>query len=142
RSSNVAASKLLWEKMETDTYLDYLHAFDFDKKTEIDLPGESIGDISYTYPRDKLSTSFGQGTTLTPVQQVKAATAISNNGKMLQPYVIKKIVDSNTGDVVNEKNPKVVGEPISEDTSKQMLELLEEVVSSKKGTGNMFALDN
>ena len=142
RSSNVAAAKLLWEKMDSDTYLDYLHSFDFDKKTDIDLPGESEGKISYTYPRDKLSTTFGQGTTLTPIQQVKAASAIANNGKMLQPYVIKRIVDANTGDVIKEKQPKVVGEPISKETSHQVLDLLESVVSDKDGTGKMFALDN
>lgn len=142
RSSNVAAAKLLWEKMDSDTFLEYLHAFDFDKKTEIDLPGETEGRISYTYPRDKLSTTFGQGTTLTPIQQMKAATAITNNGKMLKPYVIKKIVDSNTGDVIKENQAEVVGEPISEKTSDQVLDLLESVVTDKNGTGKMYALDN
>lgn len=142
RSSNVAAARLLWEKMDSETYLDYLKAFDFDEKTNIDLPGEAEGKISYTYPRDKLSTTFGQGTTLTPIQQVKAASAIANNGKMLQPHVIKKIVDSNTGDIIKENQPKVVGEPISEETSLQVLDLMESVVTDKNGTGKMFALDN
>lgn len=142
RSSNVAASRLLWDKMDADSYLDYLHAFDFDKKTEIDLPGESVGSISYNYPRDKLSTTFGQGTTLTPIQQVKAATAITNKGKMLKPYVIKKIVDSTTNEPIEENKPSIVGEPISEATSSQMLDLLGSVVNSKHGTGKKFALDN
>lgn len=142
RSSNVAAAKLLWEKMDSDTYLDYLHAFDFDKKTDIDLPGEDVGTISYNYPRDKLSTTFGQGTTLTPIQQMKAATSITNNGKMLQPYVIDKIVDPNSEEVLSENTPEVVGEPISEDTANQVLDLLESVVSSKHGSGSMYALDN
>src|SRR5690625_2265527 len=141
RSSNVASSKLLWEKMDSDTYLEYLHAFDFDKKTGIDLPGEAVGTISYTYPRDKLSTTFGQGTTLTPIQQVKAATAITNDGEMLKPYVIKKVVDS-SGEIVEEKSPEVVGKPISEETAHQVLNLLEKVVTSEKGTGQMYALDN
>jgi len=142
RSSNVASSKLLWEKMDSDTYLDYLHAFDFDKKTGIDLPGEAVGTISYTYPRDKLSTTFGQGTTLTPIQQVKAATAIANEGEMLKPYVIKKIVDSNSGDIVEENSAEVVGKPISKETANQVLDLLENVVTSEEGTGQMYALDN
>lgn len=142
RSSNVAASKLLWEKMDTETYLEYLHDFGFDKKTDIDLPGEAMGTISYTYPRDKLSTSFGQGTTLTPIQQVKAATAITNGGEMLKPYIIKEIVDSNSGEVVKENTPEVVGNPISEDTANQMLDLLGAVVTAEDGTGQMYALDN
>src|SRR5699024_4189262 len=142
RSSNVASSKLLLEKMDSDTYLDYLHAFDFDKKTGIDLPGEAVGTISYTYPRDKLSTTFGQGTTLTPIQQVNAATAIANEGEMLKPYVIKKIVDSNSGDIVEENSAEVVGKPISKETANQVLDLLENVVTSEEGTGQMYALDN
>src|SRR5699024_12209416 len=74
RSSNVAASKLVWEKLGTEKFLDYLHAFDMDKTTEIDLPGEITGEILYNWPREKLTTSFGQGSTVTPIQMMKAAT--------------------------------------------------------------------
>lgn len=140
RSSNVAASKLVWEKMGTDTFLDYLKKFGFDEKTNIDLPNEVSGQLLYNWPSEKLRTSFGQGSTLTPIQQLKAATAIANEGKMLQPYVIKKIVDSDTGDVIEENEPKVVGEPISAKTSEQMIELLDSVVNSKEGTGKPYQL--
>ncbi|MGM8364226.1 penicillin-binding transpeptidase domain-containing protein [Virgibacillus sp. W0181] len=142
RSSNVAASKLVWEKLGPEAYLDYLKAFDFDEKTGIDLPGEVAGQILYNYPREKISTAFGQGSTMTPIQQMKAATAIANGGKMLQPYVIKKIVDPQTNEIVEEKAPNVVGEPISEDTAGQMIDLLNLVVNSDKGTGKPYRLDD
>lgn len=142
RSSNVGAAKLVWEKTGTETYLEYLEAFDLDKPTGIDLPGEVEGQILYNWPRDKLSTSFGQGSTLTPIQQMKAATAIANGGKMLQPYVIQRIVDSDTGETIEEKNPNVVGEPISEETSEAVLQLLESVVNGENGTGKMYQLDD
>src|SRR5699024_1289074 len=87
RSSNVATAKLVWEKIGPEIYLDYLKAFGFDEPTGIDLPGETAGQILYNWPREKVTTGFGQGTTLTPIQQMKAATAIANGGKMLQPYV-------------------------------------------------------
>src|SRR5699024_1511631 len=61
RSSNVAASKLVWEKIGPDEFLDYLKAFEFDKETGIDLPGEVGGRILYDWPAEKLTTSFGQG---------------------------------------------------------------------------------
>ncbi|HLR80299.1 MAG TPA: penicillin-binding protein [Bacillota bacterium] len=140
RSSNVATAKLVWEKIGPEIYLDYLKAFGFDEPTGIDLPGETAGQILYNWPREKVTTGFGQGTTLTPIQQMKAATAIANGGKMLQPYVIKKIVDPNTGDIIEENEPTVVGEPISEKTSKHVLDLLESAVNSKKATGNMYRL--
>src|SRR5699024_2551172 len=107
RSSNVAASKLVWEKMGTDTFLEYLQKFGFDEVTNIDLPNEVAGQILYNWPSEKLRTAFGQGSTITPIQQIKAATAIANEGKMLQPYIIKKIVDPTSGDVIEENKPTV-----------------------------------
>lgn len=142
RSSNVAASKLVWEKMGAETFLEYLERFDFDKKTDIDLPNEVAGKILYNWPSEKLRAAFGQGSTTTPIQQVKAASAIANKGKMVKPYVIQKIVDSNSGEVIEENEPVVVGEPISEETATQMLDLLEAVVNSKDGTGKPYRLDD
>ncbi|PAV29910.1 penicillin-binding protein [Virgibacillus profundi] len=142
RSSNVAAAKLAWEKLGSETYLKYLQAFDFDKPTGIDLPGEIPGQILFDWPIEKITTAFGQGSTLTPIQQMKAATAIANDGKMLQPYVIQKIVDPNTGDIIEEKSPNVVGKPISKETSEQVLNLLESVVNGENGTGKRYKLDD
>ena len=142
RSSNVAASKLAWEKIGPDKYLNYLEAFGFDKKTDIDLPGEIPGQILYNWPAEKISTAFGQGSTVTPIQQMKAATAIVNGGKMLQPYVIKKIIDTNTNEVIEQKSPNVVGEPISEETAEQVKKLLESVVNEEHGTGQMYHMDD
>ncbi|WP_068672480.1 penicillin-binding protein [Oceanobacillus sp. Castelsardo] len=142
RSSNVAASKLVWEKLGTEKFLEYLHAFDFDKKTDIDLPGEVAGQILYNWPLEKITTSFGQGSTLTPIQQVKAATAIANGGKMLQPYVVDRIVDSTTGQILEQKEPTVVGQPISEETATKVLSLMDSVVNSEHGTGEKYKLDD
>lgn len=142
RSSNVAASKLMWEKMEADVFLDYLEKFDFDKKTEIDLPNEVAGKILFDWPSEKLRASFGQGSTMTPIQQMKAATAIVNGGDMVQPFVIQKNIDSSTGETMEEREPKVVGTPISESTANKMLDLLDSAVNGKNGTGKPYQLDN
>ncbi len=142
RSSNVAASKLAWEKVGPDKFRTYLEAFGFDKKTDIDLPGEVAGRILYNWPAEKITTAFGQGSTVTPIQQMKAATAIANDGKMMQPYVIKKIIDANTNKVIKEKGPNVVGEPISKETAKQVKDLLASVVNEEHGTGQMYHMDD
>lgn len=142
RSSNVAAARLLWEEMGPETYLDYFKAFNFDQKTGVDLPDEVAGKLVYNYPIEKITTSFGQGTTVTPIQQMKAATAIANDGKMLKPYVMKKVVDSSTGKTIKEKSPEVVGEPISKETAKHVRELLGTVVSGEDGTGKNYKLDD
>lgn len=142
RSSNVAASKLVWEKIGTDQFLEYLHAFDFDEKTGIDLPGEIAGEILYNWPLEKLTTAFGQGSTATPIQLMKAATAIANDGKMLKPYVISKIVDPSTGEVVEANEPEVVSEPISEETAEQVRGLLKRAVEGEHATGKQFQLQD
>lgn len=142
RSSNVAASKLVWEKIKADKYLDYLEKFQLDEETDIDLPSEKPGKITYDYPSDKIRTAFGQSTTLTPIQELKGATAFVNGGELLKPYVIDKIVDSNTNETEVDNKREVAGEAISEDTADQMMELMEDVVEGENGTGNKFQLDN
>ncbi|MFD1360245.1 penicillin-binding protein [Lentibacillus salinarum] len=142
RSSNVAAAKLLWETIGTEEFLDYWKAFDFDEKTGIDLPGEEAGHLVYNYPRDKISTAFGQASTMTPIQQMKAASAIANDGKMVKPYVISKTVDATSRQTLEEKRPEVISEPISKETSEQMLDLMKSVVTAENGTGEEYKLDD
>ncbi|WP_174613156.1 penicillin-binding protein [Virgibacillus ihumii] len=142
RSSNVAAAKLVWEKIGTEKFLDYLNAFDFDEKTGIDLPHEKKGQILYNWPSEKLTTSFGQGTTVTPIQLMKAATAIANDGKMMKPYVISKVVDPSTHEVIKKKTPEVVGKPISKETADHVLNLMESVVAKEYGTGQEYSLED
>jgi penicillin-binding protein 2B len=135
RSSNVAMAKLVWEKMGTETFLEYLKKFDFDKLTDIDLTGEIQGRILYQWPSEKVTTSFGQGTTVTPIQLMKAATAVVNDGKMVKPYVISKIVDSATGEIIEKGKTEIVGEPISKETADHVMDLLESVITEEEGTG-------
>ncbi|QGH34421.1 penicillin-binding protein [Gracilibacillus salitolerans] len=143
RSSNVGIAKLAYEKIGPDRFLEYLQDFDFDKKTDIDLPGEVAGRILYNWESEKVTTAFGQGTTTTPIQLMKAATAIANDGKMLKPYIIEKTLDHETKEVIAEHEPEVVGEPISSETAKKTLEVLETVITSENGTGhNIYNLND
>src|SRR5699024_3250781 len=57
-------------------------------------------------------------------------------------YVIDKIVDSNTNEIIEEKKTQVVGEPITEDTAAKMIELMDSVVNSDDGTGKKYQLDS
>lgn len=142
RSSNVAASKLVWENIGADKFYEYLQLFGFEEPTGIDLPDESVGHIQYNWPSEKLTTAFGQGSTVTPIQQMKAASAIVNDGKMVKPYVVDKIVDSTTGSVMEETETEYVGQPISPETAEKMKELLASVVNDEKGTGAPYKLDD
>ncbi|PLR97383.1 penicillin-binding protein [Bacillus sp. T33-2] len=141
RSSNVAVSKLVQEQIGVDKYREYLTRFGFEQPTGIDLPEEVTGKILYDWPVEKITTSFGQGTTLTPIQLVQAATAIANDGKMMRPRIIDQIVDSDTGDIIKKSEPEVAGEPISAETAKEVRDILETVVTAEHGTGHNYQID-
>lgn len=141
RSSNVAFAKIVREKLGEDRFLQYLHRFRFNEPTGIELPGEKAGNILYRYPIEKVTTGFGQGTSVTPIQQIQAATAIANGGKMMKPYVVDRIVDGDTGKTVMKHEPVVVDTPISKETAEKVLDILETVVTSEKGTGRPYQIE-
>ncbi|MBT2697729.1 penicillin-binding protein [Bacillus sp. ISL-40] len=141
RSSNVAFAKIAKEKLGFEKFREYLTKFGFDKPTGIDLPDETSGKIQFTYPIEKITTAYGQGTAITPIQQIQAATAIANGGKMIKPHVVKKIVNHDTGETIKSTTPEVVSTPISKETAKQVRDILETVVTSPNGTGGRYKID-
>lgn len=141
RSSNVAFSILALEKLGKDRLYHYFDQFGFRQPTGIDLPNEVTSLVADRYRSDAATTAFGQATAITPIQQIQAATAIANGGKMLKPYVIDRIVNPDTGEVVLQNATTVVGEPISGATAKQVLDLMETVVTSPAGTGKPYNIE-
>lgn len=111
---------------------DYLDLFGFGSKTGIDLNGEGEGII---FPLSKVgnielaTTAFGQGISVTPIQQARAISAVINGGILLKPYVLKNILEPETGNVMEHNSKIEIRRVISEDTSKIMRYALETVVA-------------
>ncbi|MBG9579412.1 dihydropteridine reductase [Bacillus thuringiensis] len=141
RSSNVAFAILGDQKLGPERFRKYIHSFGLDEKTKIDLPGEGSNTIVFDQQIQQVTTAFGQGSTVTPIQLVQAATAIANDGKMMKPYTIDKIVDPITEEVKLEHKPEEVGKPVTKETAAQVRQLLERVVTSPKGTGTAYKVD-
>lgn len=139
KSSNVAFAKIANEQLGTDKLLEYLGRFGLDRPTGIDLEGEVENTINFKWEIDRVSTAFGQASSVTPIQQVQAATAIANGGKMMKPYVVDKIVDPDTNKTLVDHKSQVAGQPVSADTAKQVLNLLGKVVTD--GTGRAYNLE-
>ena len=95
----------LLEKIGDRIFLEYINEFGFGEKTGIDLPNEASGIILDKNPSERLTTTYGQGSTVTPIQMIQAATAIANDGVMMKPYVIDKITNPNTGEIVKDEEP-------------------------------------
>ncbi|QEZ69899.1 stage V sporulation protein D [Paraclostridium bifermentans] len=125
----------LGQRLGVSKMYDYIEGFGFMDKTNIDLPGEAKG-ILYNEknvgPVELATISFGQSISVTPMQLISAIGAIANDGKLMEPRVVKSKVD-NQGNVTENIKPKVVRQVISEDTSKKMLEIAESVVSEGSG---------
>lgn len=141
RSSNVAMSILALEKLGPERLYYYLDQFGFRQPTGIDLPNEANSLITDSYLIDAATNSFGQGSAITPIQQVQAATAIANDGEMMRPYIIDRMVDSKTGEIVEKTEPTIVGKPISSSTANQVLDLMESVITSPGGTGKPYFIE-
>ncbi|MBW1781202.1 MAG: transpeptidase family protein [Deltaproteobacteria bacterium] len=131
-SSNIGAIKI-GQKLGYARFCDYLKRFGFSQKTGIDLLGEREGfirDPKRARKIDQATLFFGQGMTATSLQLAMAMAAIANGGKLMRPFVVKKIVDE-SGRVVEETRPKVVRRVISGRTAKKVTAILEGVVSSE-----------
>ena len=140
RSSNVAFA-ILGDQKLGQTVSESIFMLSDWMKTNIDLPGEGSNTIVFDQQIQQVTTAFGQGSTVTPIQLVQAATAIANDGKMMKPYTIDKIVDPITEEVKLEHKPEEVGKPVTKETAAQVRQLLERVVTSPKGTGTAYKVD-
>ena len=125
----------LGQKMGVHTYYSYLQKFGLLDRTGIDLPGEA-GSIFLAEnkmgPVELATVSFGQRFEITPLQLVTAVSSIANGGNLIQPRVVKAIIDSETGEKTDIET-KVKSQTISKETSEKVLSMMESVVS--EGTG-------
>lgn len=118
-----------------EVYYDYLTALGVSKKTGVDLPGEVNGiihSIQNVTDSTIASASFGQGFTLTQLNMLSVLSVFGNNGNLMKPRIVSKIVDKE-GNVVQEIEPTVVKQVFSAETAKSVLDMMESVVSD--GTG-------
>lgn len=143
-SSNVGAAQLLESGMIDKKSLRSCYSnYGFGKTTGFTLNREAAGSIRFNYDVDAASATFGQAITITPIQMVQALTAISNEGKLLQPYLVSKIVDPNTESVSYEATTEVVDVVAKADDIQKIKELMSSVVcnDSSKCTGSAYYMD-
>ena len=126
----------LGNKLGKEKLFKYINLFGFGEKTGIDLNGESNGilfNLDKVGPVELATTSFGQGISVTAIQQITAVSAAINGGTLYKPYIVKRIVEPNTNEIIEENKPTIVRKVISSETSKTVRNALETVVAY--GTG-------
>ena len=139
-SSNVAIINLINNKMDSMMLRQYFKKLGFGKKTGIDLPNESAGKITFKYETEIYNAGFGQGITTTPIQNVQAMTPLTNDGILLKPYIISKIIDPSTGEVILENTREEKERVASTATVLKMLQLMDDCVNGDGNTGSGYKI--
>ncbi len=142
-SSNVGASNLIGNFIDKDDLKKCYEDYGFGKATGIELPRELTGKISFKYPIEIASATFGQAITTTAIQQLQALSIIANNGKMLTPHIVDKIENPETKEILYESKKTESKTLVSEKTIDKIKELMYNVVHSTDGyaTGRAYNLD-
>lgn len=124
-------------KLGKEKLFNYIDLFGFGEKTGIDLNGESSGilfNVDDIGDLELATTAFGQGVSVTPIQQITAVSATINGGILYKPYIVKSLNEPETNSVILENSKTVVRKVISDDTSEKVRHALESVVA--RGTGH------
>lgn len=124
-------------KLGKDRLFKYIKNFGFGTKTGIELSGEENGilfNVDNIGDLETATTAFGQGVSVTALQQITAVSAAVNGGTLYKPYIVKSINDPETNQVILQNTPIKVRNVISHATSKKVKYALESVVA--RGTGH------
>ncbi len=134
---------VMGQKLGKETLMKYINNFGFGKKTNIDLNGESSGimfKLDKMGPVELATTSFGQGISVTPLQQITGVSAAINGGTLYKPYIVKSMIEDETNTVIKTFDKEKVRNVISEEASKLVRYALESVVAN--GTGRNAYIEN
>ena len=142
-SSNTCVANLVKNYLSRQVLMDYYKKLGFGSLTGIDLPNEYVGKVDFRYDVEVVNAAFGQGITTTPIQQIKALTAIANNGVLLNPYIVEKTVNSDTGEVTYKSEVKEGQRVASKSTIQTIKELMYQVVNGNQAdtTGYKYRMD-
>ena len=138
-SSNIGVASLLENVIKKSELKACYDKYGFGKKVGISLNNEVSGNVDFTYDIEAAIAGYGQGIEVTPIQLLQGLSIIGNDGVMVRPYVVSKIVSSD-GKVVLENNSQELGAKVSLDTVNKMKELMRSVISEdgRRGTGSAY----
>lgn len=130
-SSNVAIINIIDKHMNSLMLRQYFKKLGFGKQTGISLPNESKGALNFKYETEIFNAGFGQGITTTPIQNIQAMTTLTNDGMLLKPYIVKKIVNPENNEVILENKRTEKDRVASTETVQKMLQLMDDAVNGQ-----------
>ena len=139
-SSNVGVINLINRHMNAAMLRQYFRKLGFGRKTGVSLPNEAAGYLNFKYETEIYNAGFGQGITTTPMQNIQALTPLTNDGMLLSPYLVEKIVDKTTGKTVFKGKKEELERVCSSDTVNKMRQLMDDTVNAVGNTGSGYRL--
>ncbi|MBI4363307.1 MAG: hypothetical protein HY545_00455, partial [Candidatus Doudnabacteria bacterium] len=122
------------QQLGHDNFKKYVERFGFGKPSDVQLSGEVPGDLNNLNKKSDIffaTAAFGQGITVTPLQLIAAYTAIANEGKMMKPYIVSKVVHPDGSE--QEAYPQELGQIIDSKVSATLSAMLVNVVENGHG---------
>lgn len=141
-SSNVGVINLIKNHMNSAMLRQYFRKLGFGSKTGISLPNEVTGTMNFKYETEIYNAGFGQGITTTPMQNIQALTPLTNDGMLLEPYIVKKIVNPTTNEVVMKGKKNEIERVASTSTVEKMIQLMDDTVNGIGNTGSGYRIDS
>lgn len=142
-SSNVGIANILNKNLNKNQLKECYKKYGFGKVTDIELTREQAGRVNFNYPIEVATAGFGQGISSTAIQQLQALTIIANNGKMLKPHIVDKIVDPNTNKVYYKSKKEESEQLVKKETVEKIKDLMYNVVNGTDSwtTGKSYKID-
>ncbi len=141
-SSNVGIINLINRHMNAAMLRQYFRKLGFGHKTGISLPNEVSGKMDFKYETEIYNAGFGQGVTTTPIQNIQALTSLTNDGMLLKPYIVEKIVSPEDDEVIYQGKREEVERVASTSTVNKMLQLMDDTVNGYGNTGSGYKIDS
>ena len=139
-SSNTAIINIIKDYLSREKLKTCLESYGFGKTTGIELSNEAKGAIKFNYETEVMAAGFGQGISTTAIQQLQALTIVANDGVMVTPHIIDKIIDTNTDEVIETKTKKSE-KLVSNKTINKIKDLMESVINPDSLTGGKYYLE-
>lgn len=145
-SSNTGICHILTEKTDKQSLLQDYEDLGFFKESSIDGLDSAAGFAGYKREGERtleyLTTGFGQGSTFTALQLIRAYSAFANDGKMVEPYLVEKVVNSDTKETLYQAKSQFSKQIYTTETVKKVRDLLQGVINKKGSTGYNYRMDD
>lgn len=143
-SSNIAIANLVQNGLNKKILKSCYDSYGFGEKTGFPLYGEEDGNVEFNYDVEVATAGYGQGINVTAIQIVQALTSITNDGELLKPYVVSKIVDSDSGEVTYAGQREVIDKVVSSETISKIKELMSSVICNDMSlcTGSSYYMED